>query len=207
MMPDRLIIALVALLALSACSNMLTSDTDVDARTATVQKFDLDDLDADGVINARDRCAETLLGSLVDNDGCPSNAIAQSFQELIVFFANDSTEIRADQLAAIKETAAFMQRYPSTTLVLEGHASSPGNIEYNRNLSQRRAEAVKASLAGQGVAKERLEIVAWGESKPEIEREDAQSYAVNRSVVGELKASDRSTTMKWTIYTPELNKR
>jgi outer membrane protein OmpA-like peptidoglycan-associated protein len=49
---------------------------------------------------------------------------------------------------------------------IDGHTSSEGTEEYNRRLSQRRAEAVRDFLAGRGVELERMVARGFGEDRP-----------------------------------------
>ena len=66
---------------------------------------------------------------------------------------------------------------------IEGHTDTVGDDAMNRDLSQRRAEAVRAYLMGRyGVAPERLEAVGLGESQLLIPTPDNRPEARNRRV-------------------------
>ncbi len=67
-------------------------------------------------------------------------------------------------------------------LRIEGHSDSVGNAEYNRKLSQRRAEAVRAYLIEQGVAEDRLTAVGYGPDKPVADNETPAGRERNRRV-------------------------
>ena len=171
---------------------------------ATNQVADLKDQDSDGVINARDNCPNTPLGSVVDNDGCPTQSEQDKIQDLHVLFEHDKSVVREEYLAGIEKTAKFMQSHIDLTLVLEGHASQVGTQEHNQALSQRRAAAVKDIMVKQyGIAASRVIIKPLAASNPAIEGHNEQADAVNRRVVGSLAATSSELVKKWTIYSVE----
>lgn len=65
----------------------------VTADSPTEQQFDLNDNDKDGVIVARERCLDTVIGAGIDNYGCPTISEINERQELEILFENDSDHI------------------------------------------------------------------------------------------------------------------
>jgi outer membrane protein OmpA-like peptidoglycan-associated protein len=65
---------------------------------------------------------------------------------------------------------------------VEGHTDDRGRDDYNLDLSQRRAEAVKAYLIGKGVPPERLEAKGFGETQPLKPNTTQRNRAANRRV-------------------------
>ena len=51
-------------------------------------------------------------------------------------------------------------------VVIEGHADRLGSQQYNQKLSERRAESVKAYLAGKGVDGNKVETIGMGKTVP-----------------------------------------
>jgi outer membrane protein OmpA-like peptidoglycan-associated protein len=94
----------------------------------------------------------------------------------VIYFANNShrlTQREADKLDAV---ADMMKAQPDVSLSIIGHASNIGSKQYNRRLSQRRANAVKALLMRRGIAADRLHpVVGRG-----IDREAATSKNARR---------------------------
>ncbi len=68
------------------------------------------------------------------------------------------------------------------TVTLEGHADERGTEEYNLQLSNRRAAAVKRYLTDLGVEAGRLETVGFGETRPASQGSDEEAWATNRRV-------------------------
>lgn len=86
------------------------------------QIYDLQDDDNDGVINARDLCPGTPVVAEIDNDGCGSYFESSEQKQLHILFANNSTEINPAFLSQIRQMAAFLKRYETTTIQLQGYA-------------------------------------------------------------------------------------
>lgn len=69
-----------------------------------------------------------------------------------------------------------MKMHPEVSLlIITGHADRIGTEEYNQGLSERRANAVKAYLANQGIAAERMTVSGKGESEPNPEANTSQA--------------------------------
>ena len=69
-----------------------------------------------------------------------------------------------------------MKMHPEVSLlIITGHADRIGTEEYNQGLSERRANAVKAYLAKQGIAAERMTVSGKGESEPNPEANTRQA--------------------------------
>ncbi|MCB0309207.1 MAG: OmpA family protein [Bdellovibrionales bacterium] len=67
-------------------------------------------------------------------------------------------------------------------LRIEGHADNRGSDEYNQQLSERRAMAVKQAIVEKGVMEERIEVIGYGESRPKIPEDSEYAWAKNRRV-------------------------
>lgn len=101
-----------------------------------------------------------------------------------VFFDVDQHSIRADAQSVLAKQAAWLQKYPSVRLLVEGHCDERGTREYNLALGERRAGSVKEVLVGDGVEASRLETVSFGEEKPADAGHDDGAWSKNRR--GEL---------------------
>lgn len=67
-------------------------------------------------------------------------------------------------------------------VVLEGHTDSVGNANYNRELSERRADSVRKFLVTAGVPATRITVQARGEDDPVAENSSVEGRALNRRV-------------------------
>jgi outer membrane protein OmpA-like peptidoglycan-associated protein len=93
----------------------------------------------------------------------PAPAPARSY---LVFFDWDSAALSARARQIITEAAQNTTRVQVTRIDVAGYADKSGTPAYNLPLSRRRAEAVAAELVAHGVAKQAIDIQAFGDTKP-----------------------------------------
>ncbi len=86
-----------------------------------------------------------------------------------IHFRSGSSVIRKSSKPLLIKIADFMLKYPSTSFTIGGHTDSLGSIEYNKQVSQGRADAVKDFLVKAGVNSKRLKTVAFGFTKPKFQ--------------------------------------
>ncbi len=126
------------------------------------------DTDNDGVPDKDDDCPEEA-GTA--GSGCPelTDEIMSTINQVgnsILFPANSAKILGKKSLDAVAEIKQILDENPMGGIVIQGHASSDGNEDYNQKLSLQRAESVRDELVGLGVDASRLEVVAMGSSKP-----------------------------------------
>lgn len=109
--------------------------------------------------------------------------------ELDVKFDFDKDRVKEESYGDIKNLADFMNQYPQTTTVVEGHTDSVGTDAYNQGLSERRASSVRDVLVNQyGVESGRVQSVGYGESRPVADNSTSEGRAINRRVEAEVEA-------------------
>jgi OOP family OmpA-OmpF porin len=169
---------------------------------ATVQKFDLNDEDKDGVIVARERCTETLMGANIDNYGCGDIKPIHERQELKILFATNSYYLEPQYYNQIETVANMMKQYPTSNVTIEGHCSKTGSYELNLALSQNRANAVIQALSSQfGIDQSRLKAIGYSYDRPVDMSDTAEAHRRNRRVIAEISGEDTAADLKWNIYT------
>ncbi len=111
--------------------------------------------------------------------------------ELDVKFAFDKTVVRPAYYHDIDVLAKAMQRYPQTTVNLEGHTDWMGTDEYNVDLAQRRADAIRDVLITRhGIDASRVTTTSYGESQPVAENQSDAGRAKNRRTVAVITVSE-----------------
>jgi peptidoglycan-associated lipoprotein len=109
-------------------------------------------------------------------------ALAQLKSKNIIYFDYDSSEIQQQYLAVVSANAAYLVKYPTAHVRLEGNTDERGSREYNIGLGERRAQVVRRALMAQGVADAQITTVSYGEERPAVEGHDEAAYAQNRRV-------------------------
>ncbi len=147
------------------------------------------DTDQDGVLDDVDNCSDTPMTDKVDDKGCSVFTEEEVSINVKVLFGNNSSVIGNSNDAQFQELADFMNRYPDTDAVIEGHASAPGNDDYNLMLSQKRANAVRTLLIQKhGIKAGR--ITAIGSQLLDTSN-TAAANKVNRRITAKVSASKR----------------
>ncbi|MFC7476775.1 peptidoglycan-associated lipoprotein Pal [Dankookia sp. GCM10030260] len=100
-----------------------------------------------------------------------------------VYFVTDSAAVGADQRPILQRQAQWLAQYRQVQAVVEGHADERGTREYNLALGQRRANAARDLLVGNGVAGARLRTVSYGKERPEELGSTESAWARNRRAV------------------------
>ncbi len=83
----------------------------------------------------------------------------------IYYNYNDAT-LRPDARKDLDLIVALMKQQPSIKVELRSHTDCRGSEQYNQSLSQRRADGVVEYMVTQGIARNRLTPVGYGESEP-----------------------------------------
>jgi OOP family OmpA-OmpF porin len=155
------------------------------------------DADQDGVLDSADNCADTPMTDKVDASGCSVFTENEVAVNLEVLFGNNSSSISNPDDSQFQEFADFMKRFPQTDSVIEGHASAPGEADYNLWISARRAEAVRQLLIEQyGVDSSRLSSKGFGESELIDMANTLEANKVNRRITAKVKATMREKVLK-----------
>ncbi|MGR3493984.1 OmpA family protein [Citreimonas sp.] len=103
----------------------------------------------------------------------------------VVNFAFNSAQLSDQARRTLSDQARFIRQFPEVTFRVYGHTDLVGSDAYNYQLGLRRAQAVVAYLAAQGISTARLEaVVSYGEEQPLIVTEGRERR--NRRTVTEV---------------------
>ena len=87
-----------------------------------------------------------------------------------IFYDFDKATLRPESTKALDELVTLLNENGNVTIELSAHCDYKGSAEYNKRLSQRRAEAVVDYLTAKGIARDRLTPVGYGKEKPKTIR-------------------------------------
>ena len=94
-----------------------------------------------------------------------------------IFFDFDKATLRPESATALDELVVLLKENPNVTIELSAHTDYKGSAEYNKRLSQRRAESVVKYLTEHGIENERLTPVGYGKEMPKmIRKKVAERY-------------------------------
>ncbi len=137
------------------------------------------DSDHDGVADASDVCPNTPATMKVDAVGC---AVSQTVVLTDVRFKLDSAELTDDANGTLDNVAKALESQKNLAVEIGGYADNMGSAEYNKELSQKRAETVRSYLIAKGVDGSRLTATGYGEKKPVVSNDTEAGREMNRRV-------------------------
>ena len=99
-----------------------------------------------------------------------------------LLFAFDSAELKSGGAITLDRLVTFLNRYPDRRVVIEGHTDNVGSADYNKGLSQRRADSVSRYLQAKGIAMARLDATGLGMDAPLVSNDSDSGRQQNRRV-------------------------
>ncbi len=113
----------------------------------------------------------------------PEEIFAKEVKEsfINIHFDFDKYNIKPNDISTLNNIVAFLKKYPSVKIRIEGNCDERGTEEYNLALGQRRANAALKYIIARGIASSRIETVSYGESKPVDPRHCEEAWAKNRN--------------------------
>ena len=100
-----------------------------------------------------------------------------------VFFELDRSELSQEARQTLDRQAAWLKRYPTVHVLIEGHCDERGTREYNMALGARRANTATAYLVALGIDSRRLGTVSYGAERPAVLGTGEAVWSQNRRAV------------------------
>jgi OOP family OmpA-OmpF porin len=132
------------------------------------------DSDNDGVYDEDDKCPGTPMGASVNAVGC--------WTLDTILFDFDKAEIKSAAYPLLDNVVAILKKNPDMKILLNGHCDNVGTHEYNLDLSQRRANAVRDYISRKGILWRRLDTQGFGFTQPVALNGTDSGRAMNRRV-------------------------
>jgi outer membrane protein OmpA-like peptidoglycan-associated protein len=99
-----------------------------------------------------------------------------------VLFDTGRASLSPGAAAKLDRLASFLNEHPDRRVQIEGFTDSVGRDAYNLDLSERRAEAVKAALTMRGIDSSRIATEGYGKAYPVASNSDSGGRQLNRRV-------------------------
>ena len=188
-----------------AALDKLVADLQAAAPAMTVQAEG--PLDLQGEIDDSLAAADVAMTSLSENPDPRDVARALSIQ--VINFQVDEAVIPDVNKALLDRAAKIINNIPDMTLMIVGHTDSQASDTYNMELSQGRAESVKAYLVSQGVDASKLNTKGMGESQPIAANSTEQGRFRNRRIEfmvnDEVVSANDGMTINSDSLDPDMN--
>ena len=166
----RNIVVLPIIILAAGCSTLSQKDPDVIVTTEPMLTKS-DEGSVDKVTSA-----ESINLDLIENKG-------QTLGNNIIYFEYDKYSVdESDDKKIIKKYSEYMRKYQNATLRIEGHADERGSRAYNLALGEKRAETIKEIMLINGVSKNSIEVVSYGEENPAVLGTNEDTHSLNRRV-------------------------
>jgi OOP family OmpA-OmpF porin len=114
----------------------------------------------------------------------PVQTATQQYCSILDFqFEINQDDIQREEKEKFAVVATFLNKYPDTTAVIEGHTDNVGTPEDNLKLSQRRADSVVSYLVNElHIAPARLKAVGYGDTRPIADNATEAGKRLNRRI-------------------------
>ena len=132
------------------------------------------------------------LTSQTDKIKIEKNFVLYSYTEIIqqqvaiplhnVFFDFNKYSLKPESYPELNRLLAFIKKHNDLKIEISGHTDNKGTDAYNKELSQKRADAVKNYLISKGCNADNLISTGYGESKPVADNNSDENCAKNRRV-------------------------
>ena len=100
-----------------------------------------------------------------------------------VLFSVNKSQLKAGGMRNVQKLAEFLKEYPKHNVLIEGYTDSTGRDNYNQELSERRAEAVRRALVDvAGISADRVSTRGYGKEFPVADNDTATGRQLNRRV-------------------------
>ncbi|MCM2312421.1 MAG: OmpA family protein [Steroidobacteraceae bacterium] len=156
-----------------------TREADAARDAAAVARSDADDAQA-ATAEAQEQTAELQRQIDAMNAKVTDRGLVLTLGD--VLFASGRADLKSGTISRLDHLVAFLGKYPTRTVTIEGHTDSVGGDDYNQGLSQRRADSVRSYIVRQGVDAGRVTTMGAGESTPVAGNDTESGRQQNRRV-------------------------
>lgn len=142
------------------------------------------DTDGDGIPDNEDQCPDKAGDAA--NHGCPPPPPPPPSIEQVtapILFDVGKNTIRKFSMPILEEAAKKLKEQPDGYIVVDGYTDNTGKAQFNKKLSVKRANAVKAALVKMGVSPKKIEVIGNGSNNPAADNTTSEGRQKNRRAV------------------------
>ena len=123
---------------------------------------------------------------VIKKDECESQ-VANLLSTTKIVFASAKADISDESYELLNNIADIVKRCSQAEFEVAGHTDSNGRLQFNMELSRKRAQAVADYLIEQGLLANRFDVVGYGPNKPIASNDTDEGQAQNRRIEFNLK--------------------
>ena len=127
-----------------------------------------------------------VVSDFAEDDTTPVDESGQPISRTF-YFEYDKAILNPSDLATLEVHAQILVRNSDRSVVVQGHCDERGTREYNLALGERRAAAISSFLRSAGVGSRQIEVVSYGEERPQNPAHNRGAWAENRRAVLEYR--------------------
>ncbi len=161
--PKKLAVILSSILMLTACGSSVKLDEDASSNGSN-SNASIYGVDGNGA----------------SKDDAELNDPKSPLYEKSVYFDFDKYTVKEAYRPLVSAHSNYLNTHKARKIVIQGNTDERGGREYNLALGQKRAEAVRRSMALQGVSDSQMEAVSFGKEKPKAEGHNEAAWSKNR---------------------------
>lgn len=128
---------------------------------------------------------EAHLRQQLQGTGVDVNRVGDEIQLVMpgsITFATNEDRIESAFHQTLNDVSNVLRQYDQTLIEVEGHTDSTGSLQYNQQLSERRARSVAQYLINSGVSTMRVSTRGFGPSMPVAGNDTSHGRSLNRRV-------------------------
>lgn len=98
-----------------------------------------------------------------------------------IYYDLDKADIREDAAIELDKLVVILKDNPNISIELSSHTDDRSSVEYNQDLSQRRAESAVSYILSKGIGQSRISAKGYGESQLIIQNaQNEEEHQINR---------------------------
>jgi outer membrane protein OmpA-like peptidoglycan-associated protein len=149
-----------------------------------------DDNDRDGIADASDKCPmqPEVVNGVDDADGCPDTGEIEMVADRVVLddtvlFRTERARVTTAGQKILSAVIAMWKQHPDwDRMEVEGHSDQRGPDEFNKWLSEERAQRVRKALIGMGFPESKITARGFGATRPRTSKDGREGLSQNRRV-------------------------
>jgi outer membrane protein OmpA-like peptidoglycan-associated protein len=114
-----------------------------------------------------------------------------NFNDLDIFFEFNEFELSAENIAHLNKFTQLLMQHPSLKVEIQGHTDARGTNNKNIALGEKRAKVVYDYLISNGIHKDQLSFIAYGEESPFCKDRNENCWNQNNRVHFVFNESER----------------